>query len=171
MTFTYTLEHLKEPTEATEHGQPEHDLARMRLALGDTREKGAIKADEELRFFLDTEESFEAAVASAAEAISADYAHEAEVSVGQLSVKLAVRSQGFARIAERFRADAGGASRKKRGRISTIRRAPSMFGVGMHDNPQERRGQFGVAPDPADEDLEDLVFNEESLQRDAEGSS
>lgn len=98
MTFTYNLVALTTPTHA------DHELVRIRLALGDTVEKYKHLEDEEIRFLRSQNPtSIDATVVACAEMIAMRYAHEATHSVGDARYDLDTRAGRWRSLANGLR--------------------------------------------------------------------
>lgn len=105
MSFSYSLSALSNP----EH--TDHELAQLRLALGDTVEAHKHLDDEEILFLRSKNPtSMDATIASCAEMIAMRYAHEASFSVGDAKYDLDKRAERWNTLAESYRNRGGGLS-------------------------------------------------------------
>ena len=98
-------------------------LTQLRLMIGDTDSNQKLVQDEELEYWLSSEESLVPAAISALEALAATYSSRADRTIGPLSIKWSQLSANFCSRAQGLRVDrlalkaqpyAGGLSRAEK---------------------------------------------------------
>lgn len=81
---------------------------RVRILIGDTLPTEPLLDDNILDWLIETEQNELLAAAKAADVLSARFSREADLAVGELSVKLSRRAVAFFELAQRLRAGAVG---------------------------------------------------------------
>jgi hypothetical protein len=78
------------------------DLAKVRLQIGDTDTNDQQLTDEEIQFFIDTEQTIYMAAYRCALALVAEYARKVDKEMGDLKLLAAQRHRHYLRLAEQL---------------------------------------------------------------------
>ena len=87
---------------------PQTDRGKVRLLIGDTEAATAVLDDASVDYFLDEEDGVDAAAVAACEAIARRYAHQADFTQDDTSIKAGERAKTWQSMAESLRARVSG---------------------------------------------------------------